>query len=258
MGRLVDLFTQLFSQLQALLRINERASVPSSTDVSVPSPRVQPAPEVTPVDKRSAPIPGLSAKRNGAKPNNVWNGFRQGVDGNCVTVSAIKAAMMKFGQSPTDIYKTVEKVAEGYNVVMRDGFPLTLTHSELYRAIRGSNFVGLTDPGMLKDAHFLFACSAKRAQLENNDGLAGRSFEAAIRSLNDGEDEDRRRPGEGFMRLGLKEHMRRVPAHAFADKALIGMVNRRGHSVAVLEGCEEIYGRKGGRPIGAEAAIALV
>ncbi|WP_262409470.1 hypothetical protein [Pseudomonas lurida] len=255
MGRLVNLFMTLFSQLQSLLLTGGLPSAPKSSDIALTQPHVLPTHARTRVNKRSEPLSELSTKRNGAKPDNIWNGFRQGKNGNCVTISAIKAAMMKFGQSPMDIYTSVEKVAEGYNVVMRDGFELKLTHAELNSAVRGSNFVGLNDPEMLKDAHFLFACSAKRAQIENNDGWARRSFNAAIRSLNDGEDEWG--PGEGFKRLGLKDYMRHVSVRAFADKSLIGMVNRRGHSVAVVGGSEEIFGRKGGRPTNGQA-IALI
>ena len=251
-----ELFKQFFTQLQSLLRGHVRPVEPKNNDVPVPLRPVQPTPDTKPTDKQGGPIPELSNKPKGSKPTNVFSGFRQGMNGNCVTISAIKAAMEKFGQSPKDIYKSVEKTADGFKVVMRDDVTVKLSKAELESAIRGSNFVGLNDPGMLKDAHFLFACSAKRAQNENNDGWAGRSFEAAIRSLNDGEDEWG--PGEGFKRLGLKDHMKRVSVRDFAaDNSLIGMVNRRGHSVAVVDGREEFYGRKSGRPTGGDA-IALI
>ncbi|WP_431037546.1 hypothetical protein [Pseudomonas yamanorum] len=255
LAKLLELFTQFFTQLQSLLTGKEQTNI-------VPT-RVTPAPQTTVVPKPDAPLPAptpqrlpdLSDKRNGAKPDNIWNGFRQGPDGNCVTISAIKAAMMKFGQSPTDIFRSVQAVGDGYHVVMRDGFRLDLKKHELATAIRGSKFVPMRDPGMLKDAHFLFAVSAKRAQMENNDGRAARSFDAAVHSLNDGEDE--RVAGEGFLRLGLRSHMKKVSVSAFQDKSLIGMVNRSAHSVAVVDGCEEFYGRKGGPPRFGDA-IALV
>ncbi|UII69764.1 hypothetical protein LVW35_19065 [Pseudomonas sp. HN11] len=253
MGTLIDLFKQLLNQIQSLVRKDVRPSDSVNHEKTLPQPFVQP--DTVQVDKQLDHISVLSNKPKGEKPKSIWRGFRQGKNGNCVTISAIKAAMAKFGQNPKSIYASVEKTAEGYKVVMRDGFKLNLTDSELNRAIRGSNFVGIDDQGMLKDAHFMFACSAKRAQIENNDGTAKRSFEAAIRSLNDGEDE--RGPGEGFKRLGLKAHTRRVKVSDFADKSLIGMVNRRGHSVAVVDGCEELYGRKGRRPTNGDA-IALV
>ncbi|WP_411382435.1 hypothetical protein [Pseudomonas sp. MPB26] len=255
MGMLSGLFKHFFNRLQTLLGADVRPPESKRDGLPVPAPRVQPAPDTAVIDKQSEPIPELSNKRNGAKPDHIWNGFRQGKDGNCVTISAIKAAMAKFGQSPTDIYTSVKKVSEGYEVVMRDGFKLTLTMSELDRAIRSSNFVALNDNEMLKDAHFLFACSVKRAQIENNDGWASRSFEAAIRTLNDGEDESG--SGEGFKRLGLKSYMENVSVGDFADRSLIGMVNPRGHSVAVVDGSEEIYGKRGGRPKHGQAVALL-
>ena len=256
LNMLGELFKQFFTQLQGLLRGDVRPVEPKNNDVPVPPLPMQPTPDKKATDKQSEPIPELSNKHKGSKPNNIFSGFRQGKNGNCVTISAIKAAMQKFGQNPKDIYKSVEKTADGFKVVMRDDVTVKLSKAELESAIRGSNFVGLNDPGMLKDAHFLFACSAKRAQNENNDGRASRSFEAAIRSLNDGEDEWG--PGEGFKRLGLKDHMKRVSVRDFvADKSLIGMVNRRGHSVAVVDGHEELYGRKSGRPTHGDA-IALI
>jgi hypothetical protein len=198
-------------------------------------------------------IPGLSDKRNGEKPADIWGGFRQGPDGNCVTVSAIKAAMYKFGQSPTDIFKHVRKDGDKYHVIMRDDKLVTLTDQELAQAARSSRFIG-SDKGMLKDAQFLFAVSAKRAQMENNDGTAGRSYQAALLSLNNGEDETG--PGEGFLRLGLRQHMRTVHFSQLA-KGQLGMCNRTGHSVAVIEGYEEMYGRKGRRPTQGQA-VALI
>ena len=255
LAKLLELFTQFFTQLQGLLAGKELANTVATKVTPAPPPAVLPKPDAPLPDPTPQPLPDLSDKRNGAKPENIWNGFRQGPDGNCVTISAIKAAMAKFGQSPTDIFKSVQAKGDGYHIVMRDGYALDLSKDELAQARRGSKFVPMRDPGMLKDAHFLFAVSAKRAMLENNDGTAGRSFQSAINSLNDGEDETG--PGEGFKRLGLRQHMKEVPVSAFADKSLIGMVNRSRHSVAVVDGCEEMYGTKAGRPRFGRA-IALV
>ncbi|WP_010175759.1 hypothetical protein [Pseudomonas sp. PAMC 25886] len=251
LNNVLEMFTRFFTQLQSLLS-DKGANVARDT-TPVPQPRVVPKPDTPMPDPQATHLPDLSSKRGGAKADDIWGGFRQGPDGNCVTVSAIKAAMAKFGQSPTDIYKEVKKIAEGYRVTMRDGFALTLSRQELAEGIRGAKFVG-RDKQMLKDAHFLFAVSAKRAQMENNDGTAKRSFSAAVRSLNDGEDE--RGAGEGFLRLGLKSHMKKVPVSTLA-KGTLGMVNRTGHSVAVINGIEELYGKKGGAPRRGDA-IALV
>lgn len=255
---LAALLTSFFTRLLSLVSDKQATPVPV-IPAPTPTPQVTPPLVVTePVVPNNTPsvvanIPGLSSKQGGAKPDNIWSGFRQGPDGNCVTVSAIKAAMYRFGQSPTDIYKQVTRVGDGYRVVMRDGFQLTLTDSELAEAARSSKFIG-RDHEMLKDAHFLFAVSAKRAQMENNDHTAGRSYQAAIRSLNDGEDEDG--PGEGFLRLGLRQHMRTVPVRDLA-RGQVGMCNRRRHSVAVINGREELWGRPGSAPVWGQA-IALV
>ena len=250
---MVALFSSFFTQLINLLSDRKDKTVP---DVPPPRPEVAPRVVPEPVAPRPAPavyIPGLSNKRNGAKPDNIWSGFRQGPDGNCVTVSAIKAAMYRFGQSPTDIFKEVQKTGDGYHVVMRDDFRLTLSDRELIEGARGAKFAG-TDRGMLQDAQFLFAVSAKRAQMENNDRTAGRSYQAAIRSLNDGEDETG--PGEGFLRLGLRKHMKRVHVSELA-RGQLGMCNRTGHSVAVIHGREELWGSPGWAPTHGDA-VALM
>lgn len=251
--KLVSLMTSFFTQLMNLLPDKKAPTVPV---LPVPRPEIAPRVVPEPVVPRPAPLanlPGLSSKRNGAKPDNIWSGFRQGPDGNCVTVSAIKAAMYRFGQSPTDIFKEVVRSSDGYQVSMRDDFKLTLTDRELAEGARGAQFIG-PDKEMLKDAQFLFAVSAKRAQMENNDRTAGRSFQAAIKSLNDGEDETG--PGEGLQRLGLRQHMKRVSVRELAQGQL-GMCNRTGHSVAVINGREELWGRQGSAPTRGDA-VALM
>ncbi len=248
---IVSLISAFLSQIAMLLsgRIDEKVSVDVAPDPVMPE--IKPAPIVP--KPAPATLPDLSLKCNGAKADDIWSGFRQGPDGNCVTVSAIKAAMHKFGQSPTDIYKNVSKTERGYEVTMRDDFRLTLTHEELRQAAAGAKFYG-RDRGMLKDAQFLFAVSAKRAQMENNDGRAARSFSAAIRSLNDGEDEAG--AGEGFLRLGLRKYMKSVPVSTLA-RGQVGMVNRARHSVAVIDGKEEWWGKRGAAPTRGNA-VALI
>lgn len=184
----------------------------------------------------------------GKKPENIWSGFSQGPDGNCITVSAIKASMMQFGQKPTDVFKDVKETSKGYDVTMRDGFKLSLTKDELRQAATHARFQG-DDPAMMTDANFMYAASAKRAQMENNDGTAGRSFQAAMDSLNDGES-----PREGLDRLGLKGHYR--PAtDADLRSSKVGTVEYGGHSMAVINGRIELWGKRGGVP---QSGIATV
>lgn len=195
----------------------------------------------------------------GREDGNIWSGFKQGPDGNCVTVSAIKAAMMKFGQKPTDIFKEVKAAGDGFDVQMRDGYRLHLSQAEVKQAAEQARFEG-DNPAMLTDANFLFAVSAKRAQNENNDGYARQSFTAALQSLNDGED-----GGEGLMRLGLSGHMRKTTASELASGQL-GVVSHQvmiqgewgGHSLAVIGGREEMWGKRGWQPPAGAEAFALV
>ncbi|AZF01463.1 hypothetical protein C4J95_4019 [Pseudomonas orientalis] len=185
----------------------------------------------------------------GKKPDNIWSGFRQGSNGNCVTVSSIKAAMMQFGQKPTDIYRSVKETADGYEVVMRDSDKVyKLSKEELRQAATYASFEG-DDPQMITDANFLYAMSAKRAQLENNDGTAGRSFQAAMNSLNDIE-----YSREGLDRLGLKGHYR--PAtDSDLRSSKVGTVEYGGHSMAVINGRIELWGQRGGVP---QSGVATV
>lgn len=178
-----------------------------------------------------------SSQRVGAKPEDIWSGFYQGAQGNCVTVSAIKAAMMRFGQSPADIYKEVAATPTGYDVVMRDGVRVSVNHDELSRARRGALLRG-SDQTLLDDANFLYAVSAKRAQLENNDFRGNQGFDVAMDTLNDGE-----WPGEALRRLGLFGYVRESDARELAAGA-IGTLANSWHSVVVVNGVLDFYGEK--------------
>lgn len=186
------------------------------------------------------------ASNPGKKPDNIWSGFSQGPDGNCVTVSAIKGAMMKFGQKPTDVFKEVKETGEGYHVKMRDGFELTLSKGELRQAAAYAQFKG-DNPGMITDANFMYAASAKRAQIEgnghdDNPNAAKQSFAHAMQSLNNGE-----MGWEALDRLGLKGLYRRTSSSELASGKL-GVVDYGGHSMAVIGGRIELWGGRGGRP----------
>jgi hypothetical protein len=192
--------------------------------------------------------PGLSKEAG-----NIWSGFRQGPDGNCTTVAAIKAAMMKFGQKPTDIFSDVRANGDGWDVQMRDGFQLSLSKSELQQAAQQARFLG-DDASMMTDANFLYAASAKRAHIEGNQGWghgndhnAQRSYMDALVSLNDGEELK-----EGLDRLGLKGLYDRSSSDELARGAL-GVVAYGGHAMAAIGGQVELWGGRGGRPREGEA-----
>lgn len=179
----------------------------------------------------------LSSVPIGTQPADIWNGFYQGAEGNCVTVSAIKAAMMRFGQNPQGIFKKITATAEGYEVLMRDSFKLTLTHDELKQAKAASNLKG-SNPALLDDANFLYAVSAKRAQVENNDSRGNQSYEVAMATLNDGE-----YPGAALRRLGLFAYIRESTVEELA-RGTTGTLANTYHSVAVIDGKLDLYGQK--------------
>jgi len=179
----------------------------------------------------------LSNMPVGAKPDNIWGGFYQGSELNCVTVSAIKAAMMKYGQNPQGIYSRITETAQGYTVTMRDSCTVHLTHDELKQARKGSNFHG-ENTGLLNDAIFLYAVSAKRAQVENHDFVAGKSFAAAMGSLNDKETS-----GEALRRLGLFAFTYNSSAQELAS-GVPGTLANHDHSVGVFDGVMDFYGLK--------------
>lgn len=185
---------------------------------------------------------------SGTKPKDIWGGFTQGENGDCLTISGIKAAMMRFGQKPADVFKEVKEAGDGYDVTMRDGMKVHLSKDELEQATANSKIKG-DDPEMMKDANFMYAVSAKRAQMENNDGTAAQSFAKALETLKDGEDGN-----EGLMRLGLKDHIKQGSVSDLQNGA-IGIVNREvtnpkgetgGHSMVVVNGIEELWGTRNG------------
>jgi hypothetical protein len=227
-----------------------------------PSPGPIPSPNPGPGPDNTGPIAGIDQKQthnvNSKSANlesydpdkhkgvldktdeEITTGFVQGQEGNCATVSGIKAAMMKFGADPKDIYRSVEKTGDGYDVVQEDGTKLTLSNAELDEAKLAANFNG-NDPELIKNATFMFAVSAKRAQMDHNDGA--QTFTGGLNSLNNGD-----WSMAGFKRLGLAEFVRPATIGELASGMEVGTVDRRGHAVAVMDGREELWGSEGGRP----------
>ncbi len=183
-------------------------------------------------DARPARFPAAPIS---VKPADIWRGVYQGEEGNCVTVSAIKAAMMKYGQNPLGIFKHVTEAPSGYTITMRDGCTVRLTHDELKAARRAANFFG-TDKGLIDDAVFLYAASAKRAQLENHEFRAGAGFDVALQTLNDGEV-----PGDALRRLGLYAFTRKSSVQELAS-GVPGTLANFEHSVLVVGGAFDDYG----------------
>ncbi|KQM55402.1 hypothetical protein ASE80_19255 [Pseudomonas sp. Leaf15] len=177
-----------------------------------------------------------SRTTSGMRVKNIWKDFFQVREGNCVTVSAIKAAMVKFGHHPADIFDTFKSTREGIEVTMKDGVKTAITHAELEMARASAGFAGRGK--VLQHAIVLYALSAKRAQNEDNDYSAHQGYEAALRTLNDGES-----PGEALGRLGLINHMRKGDVQALKNGA-IGTLATAHHSVAVIDGFIDLWGVK--------------
>ncbi len=157
--------------------------------------------------------------------------------------------MVRFGQKPADVFKEVKETGDGMDITMRDGVKVHLSQDELKLAEKSAKLQG-SDPEMMKDAAIMYAASAKRAQDENNDGTGARSFTEALRTIENGEEGP-----EGLLRLGLKNNMKRASAAELLDGA-VGIVNRAidlgngqvgGHSMAVINGMEEQWGKIGDR-----------
>lgn len=186
-------------------------------------------------------------------PHELVSGFSQKWGTmNCATVAGIKAAMQRFG-GPAQIYSSVEQTKYGFNIRMRDNPNRTyhVTYAELQYAAAHSGFRGMNQK-MLNEANFMYAVSAKRAQFENNDGTASRSFAAAVSSLDTWEHTQ-----EGLDRLGLRNYVRPTTAQNLI-RGVPGVMDQNDHIFTVLNGRAESYGSLGYRPNPWAPALMLV
>ena len=205
------------------------------------------APASTPANPRYEP--------HAAKPYSqtaLVDGFRQKRGTmNCVSVAGIKAAMQRFG-GPNEIYSSVEKTRDGYDISMRDNPNriFHVTNEEIDEATRKSGFTGNNEK-MLKEANFMYAVSAKRAQFENNDGRASESFSAALATLDSWE-----HTHEGLYRLGLEHYVEHTSAMDLANGAP-GVMASNDHVYTVLNGRKDNYGSLGYSPAPWDSALKL-
>ncbi len=112
----------------------------------------------------------------------LFTAFKQTNRGNCVATAVIKASMDHYGGNV--LREFTPNKAGGYDVVMHDGFELSLTGQEMEAGATASHYVGEHEDTMAY-ADLLFTSAAKRAQLEGHE-RAG-SFGQALLSLNNGE-----------------------------------------------------------------------
>ena len=233
------------------------APAPRPRTVEPPAPRVQPAPMETP-SPAVAPAGPVVLPDSVKMPTGreLIEGWEQTSKGNCVTVAAIKAAQMTFGpqlvndeDSSLGVFSECTPLPDGgMHIVMRDGFELTVSESELRAAALSSRF--RTDKGrddLLENANQLYAVAAKRAQIEGNDGFqpGQMSYARSLQALEDGE--ITANVMEQVGRLGLKDHAHKAPRSELKNhKATLS--SGEGHAYFVSEGQRDYYGRVG--PLG--------
>ena len=184
-----------------------------------------------------------------------WSGqelisaWRQGAEGNCVTVAAIKCAQTRFGTELANaedanrgIFSSAVRTTDGgLEVTMRDGFKCSLSAEELAVAAKRANFRS-SNPAVLKNAVELYAVAAKRAQIDGNDGHkpGAMSYERALTSLNDGEHTSQIMEQVG--RRGLSGYAKKVKRGELKNYAA-GLANGDGHAYFVTKGARDHYGK---------------
>jgi len=126
---------------------------------------------------------GISPANN-TKPRqwrDLIGSWRQGAEGNCVSVATIKAAMNKYGDK---VFKNTQRTQDGgYNVTLQDGRQVSVSANELALCNRMNRFVGSGPERSY--ANLCYAVMAKRALANRHEGA--RSLARACHSLNNGE-----------------------------------------------------------------------
>lgn len=244
MMALMSLFTLLTDVIGRLTKLLGDDTVPDTV-----APQIKPVVQV-PITPRELDPPAvledLSIRRNGERPLKPWSGLYEpprefGQTHNVsVHVAAVKAAMLRFGQSPMDVFREVTPSGDGYDVVMRDDYTVHISRDQLKRVASSANFSG-DDPGMLKDAHFITAAFIARKK----DGSLGNppftSFDAALQASLRGEFPKRMLQG-----LGLVGHMQMTLPDQALEKDAIGVFEQSIQRGAVLaDGALDRHGRKG-------------
>lgn len=242
---LITQLSALVDLLRTVLMSNERVVKSKLTDVLTDNPVVNPAPDRAPIPVTQK-ISAISNKSAGKLPDDVWLGVSEGQGGNSGILAGIKAAMMRFGQSPLGVFSTISENQGTYEVVMRDGYKVLVTRDEVEKARQCADFRG-TDSGMIKDATFIYAVAAKRME---NEAFSGPKTGEHNNSRRDG-------PYQGAMdelnstywwasktlpRLGLSDHMRKIPWSELEAKGGVGIVMVGAESLLMANGYTDMYG----------------
>jgi hypothetical protein len=201
--------------------------------------------------RRDGNFPEISSKRNGERPADVHMGLYTGrpfmQQREIATFAdSIKLIMLKYGQSPTDIFSTLKPSGDGYEVKFRDGFELKLSREEISLATQYADFEG-KDKGMIDDANFLYAAYIKRQSLDPKGAAFGKGFEAALLISSNG-----RTVKNVLEGMGMAHSMRLVMVGATDEPVVLdtgnsaglfikGVVSREGKFVPV-DGVAQSYG----------------
>jgi hypothetical protein len=160
--------------------------------------------------------------------------FRQGGEGNCVSIAIIKAGIEIFGLNNIFQFEWKGNLRE---VIMRDGFQLSFTKEELKKGTTLSKFILLENNDIFNYANLCFTAMVKRAQLEDNDNKANMTFETAADTLNTGE-----YYLEGPHWIGLRHNIRSIGRrYIWQYKGVIGA--SRLHCFFSSKGYEDDYGK---------------
>ncbi|MCF5173149.1 hypothetical protein [Pseudomonas canadensis] len=248
-GSLMSLVAELTAAVELLLRMkssdDRRDEKSNSLNVSHDKKDISPVVNDSPVkpliDKKSVAI--FNEKAVGI-PKDIWFGLTEGEFNNTGMVAGIKAAMMRFGQSPTEVFTSVREERGGYEVVMKDGYKAYLAREEVDKARQWADFNG-ADAGMVKDATFMYAVAAKREQhnrsIEIRNGgviqYSDEPFEAAMDSLNNyfwG--------SKALVNLGLSDYMHEMPYSQAESEGVVGVVSVNYQSLLMTDGNVDLSG----------------
>ncbi|MBS2040193.1 hypothetical protein JST97_34720 [bacterium] len=126
-------------------------------------------------------------------------GWRQTREGNCASVAAIKAAMNQYG---SDVFRDVQRTADGYQVQLKDGRQVNLSNDEFALARGQAQFAG-RDPQALAYAELCYSVLAKQHATNHGVSLMSSCFD-----LNNGFD-----PRDAARALGLGNQMTAFNGH---------------------------------------------
>jgi len=165
--------------------------------------------------------------------------FGQGKTGNCVSIACIKAGIAKWGED--QVFQNFKgSLANGADVIMRDGFSTIIRPHDFTQAKKMSKFVKLQNADMYNWAEIYFAAMAKRVLVESGfdaRGLFLNKFKRAIKSLNNGDDYM-----EGIHWIGFNKSCRKKNTLADIDYNNPVVAASPKHCFFIYQGFYDRYG----------------